>query len=46
MEPLQRIIESAWEERTTLTPAAAHTEAGAAVNEAIALLDSGRLRVA
>src|SRR5262245_55004550 len=46
MERLQRIIDAAWEERTTLTPAAAHTEAGAAVEEAVALLDSGRLRVA
>ena len=46
MERLQGIIESAWEERAQLTPAAADTEAGAAINEAIELLDAGRLRVA
>ena len=46
MERLQGIIESAWDERAKLTPAAANTETGAAVNEAIDLLDAGRLRVA
>ena len=46
MERLQRIIESAWEERAALTPDAIHTETGTAVSEAIELLDTGRLRVA
>jgi 2,3,4,5-tetrahydropyridine-2,6-dicarboxylate N-succinyltransferase len=46
MERLRGIIESAWDERTKLTPAAAKTETAAAVNEAIDLLDAGRLRVA
>ena len=46
MERLQRTIESAWEGRAALTPATVQPQVSAAVNEAIELLDAGRLRVA
>jgi 2,3,4,5-tetrahydropyridine-2,6-dicarboxylate N-succinyltransferase len=42
---LQAVIESAWEARETLSPSAPG-EAGKAVAEALALLDSGQVRVA
>jgi 2,3,4,5-tetrahydropyridine-2-carboxylate N-succinyltransferase len=46
MQALQKIIDAAWEARTTVTPTDSHSEVRDAVRETIALLDSGRLRVA
>ena len=46
MERLQSIIDRAWEDRAALTPASGHAQVAQAVNEAIELLDQGRLRVA
>lgn len=46
MSQLQTIIEAAFEERATLTPATASKEVSQAVDEAIHLLDSGQARVA
>jgi 2,3,4,5-tetrahydropyridine-2,6-dicarboxylate N-succinyltransferase len=46
MQQLQTVIESAWERRTSLTPASAHADLRQAVLETIDLLDQGRLRVA
>lgn len=46
MERLQTIIESAWDERASLSPASAEARLKRAVNETISLLDQGRLRVA
>ena len=43
---MKRVIEQAWEERSALTPQSAPRELREAVDEAIAGLDSGRLRVA
>lgn len=46
MQQLQHIIETAFERRTSLTPADADSAIRAAVNQVISLLDSGKLRVA
>lgn len=46
MQQLQAIIESAFEDRATVTPATATPALRDAVNEVIELLDSGKLRVA
>jgi 2,3,4,5-tetrahydropyridine-2-carboxylate N-succinyltransferase len=46
MKTLQSVIEQAFENRASLTPATAPPEVAAAVAEALAELDSGRLRVA
>ncbi|HEX4045861.1 MAG TPA: 2,3,4,5-tetrahydropyridine-2,6-dicarboxylate N-succinyltransferase, partial [Gammaproteobacteria bacterium] len=46
MHTLQAIIEKAYEERASLSPARVSTEIKQAVHEAIALLDSGKARVA
>ncbi len=46
MKNLQSVIEQAFENRASLTPATAPPEVAAAVGEALAELDSGRLRVA
>lgn len=46
MQHLQNIIEQAFEHRAEITPATASAELRQAVNNAIALLDSGKLRVA
>ena len=46
MEQLEKVIDSAWEGRAGITPAGAHSEVRDAVRDTIALLDSGRLRVA
>jgi 2,3,4,5-tetrahydropyridine-2,6-dicarboxylate N-succinyltransferase len=43
---LQQIIDAAWEHRTTLSPGVETGELRAAVNETLAQLDAGRLRVA
>jgi 2,3,4,5-tetrahydropyridine-2-carboxylate N-succinyltransferase len=43
---MKQVIEQAWEERGALTPQSAPRELREAVDEAIAGLDSGRLRVA
>ncbi|HEY1458547.1 MAG TPA: 2,3,4,5-tetrahydropyridine-2,6-dicarboxylate N-succinyltransferase [Casimicrobiaceae bacterium] len=46
MHTLQPTIDAAWERRAELSPASAPTELRSAVSDAIAELDSGRLRVA
>jgi 2,3,4,5-tetrahydropyridine-2,6-dicarboxylate N-succinyltransferase len=46
MQQLQKVIDSAWEERANVTPATATAEVKDAVRETLALLDEGRLRVA
>jgi len=46
MSDLASIINEAWEKRNDITPADAGSEYGKAVEEAIALLDSGKERVA
>mgnify|MGYP000577122312 CR=1 FL=1 len=46
MEPIQRIIENAFERRDTLNPAEAPAELHAAVQEALGRLDRGEARVA
>ena len=46
MQQLQRVIDAAWDDRAKLTPSTAGTEVRKAVDDTIALLDSGRLRVA
>jgi len=46
MSELQNIIDAAWERRAELTPADANSDAGQAVEKAIAMLDSGEARVA
>ncbi len=43
---LQSIIESAWERRSDLTPGSVDVATRAAVEECIAMLDSGRARIA
>jgi 2,3,4,5-tetrahydropyridine-2-carboxylate N-succinyltransferase len=43
---LQQVIEAAWDRRTELSPARADAELRAAIEEALAGLDSGSLRVA
>src|SRR5471032_1546101 len=46
MNELQTIIEQAWDQRAELSPGSAPAKIGAAVSEAIAALDAGKLRVA
>ena len=46
MSDLAAVIESAWENRTSLSPASAPAEVREAVSEVVAGLDAGRLRVA
>ena len=46
MQQLEKVIDAAWEERTSLTPTSAKAEVREAVRETIAQLDSGQLRVA
>ena len=46
MQQLASVLEQAWDNRATLTPASADASVRAAVNETIAQLDAGRLRVA
>lgn len=46
MQQLQNVIESAFERRADITPANVDTVTREAVNQVIALLDSGALRVA
>jgi len=46
MSELQTIIEQAWEKRAGLSPGSAPAKIGAAVNEVLAGLDAGSLRVA
>jgi 2,3,4,5-tetrahydropyridine-2-carboxylate N-succinyltransferase len=46
MNKLQETIEQAWEERTDLSPGGAPAKFGAAVNQVIADLDAGKIRVA
>lgn len=46
MQKLQALIEQAWENRASLSPTATPGEIRRAVDETIALLDQGRLRVA
>jgi 2,3,4,5-tetrahydropyridine-2-carboxylate N-succinyltransferase len=46
MEQLQSTIERAWDERAALDPGGAHGRVREAVDQAIELLDQGRLRVA
>ena len=46
MQNLQNTIEQAWENRADLSPAKAPAEVRRAVDETIALLDAGTLRVA
>ena len=46
MRERQTVIEQAWEKRAELGPGHAPAEVGAAVDEVLAALDAGRLRVA
>lgn len=46
MSELESVINDAWEKRAEITPAQANAEVGAAVEQAIAMLDSGEARVA
>lgn len=46
MSNLQTIIEAAWERRAELSPTRADSELRAAVDECLAALDAGKLRVA
>src|SRR5687767_1230120 len=46
MSELQSIIEQAWEDRADLKPGAAPAKVGEAVNQVVADLDAGRIRVA
>ena len=46
MQQLQRIIDEAWEQRTSITPVSAKAELRDAVTETIERLDTGKLRVA
>jgi 2,3,4,5-tetrahydropyridine-2,6-dicarboxylate N-succinyltransferase len=46
MQQLQRIIDEAWEQRTSITPGSAKAELRDAVTETIERLDAGKLRVA
>jgi len=45
MEPIQEIIENAFERRDSVTPAGAPAELHAAVDEALGRLDRGEARV-
>jgi 2,3,4,5-tetrahydropyridine-2-carboxylate N-succinyltransferase len=46
MSELQTVIEQAWDKRAELNPGSAPAKIGAAVNEVLAGLDAGKLRVA
>lgn len=46
MSDLEGIINDAWEQRDTISPKSADSETGAAIEQAIALLDNGEARVA
>ncbi|HWI14068.1 MAG TPA: 2,3,4,5-tetrahydropyridine-2,6-dicarboxylate N-succinyltransferase, partial [Burkholderiales bacterium] len=46
MQQLAAVIEQAWENRAALSPTSADAAIRDAVNETIAQLDSGKLRVA
>src|SRR6185312_3788210 len=46
MNELQDTIEQAWERRAELSPGSAPAKIGAAVDEVLAGLDAGKLRVA
>jgi 2,3,4,5-tetrahydropyridine-2,6-dicarboxylate N-succinyltransferase len=46
MQQLQRIIDEAWEQRTSITPGSAKAELRDGVTETIERLDAGKLRVA
>ena len=46
MQQLQRIIDGAWEERTSISAQSAKPEVRDAIRETISLLDAGKLRVA
>ena len=46
MQHLAQVIEQAWENRATLTPTAADAAVRSAVNDTLAALDAGQLRVA
>ena len=46
MQKLQNVIEAAWEQRSAISPAAAPGPLKQAVDETIALLDRGKIRVA
>jgi len=46
MSDLETLIDAAWERRAELTPSDAASETGEAVEQAIALLDTGEARVA
>src|SRR6185295_8496393 len=46
MNELQTIIDQAWDKRAELNPGSAPAKVGAAVSEAVAALDEGKLRVA
>jgi 2,3,4,5-tetrahydropyridine-2-carboxylate N-succinyltransferase len=46
MQQLQRIIDQAWEQRASITPASAKAELRDAVSETVEGLDTGKLRVA
>jgi len=46
MSELQTVIEQAWDKRSELSPGSAPARIGAAVNEVLAGLDAGKLRVA
>ena len=46
MSDLQKIIENAFEDRANISPASVNPETKAAINQAIALIDSGEARVA
>ena len=46
MQNLQTVIEKAWDNRASLTPASPPADIARAVDETIAMLDGGKLRVA
>ena len=46
MQRLQALIDNAWEQRASISPASADADVKNAVDETIDLLDQGRLRVA
>jgi 2,3,4,5-tetrahydropyridine-2,6-dicarboxylate N-succinyltransferase len=46
MQQLQKTIDAVWDDRASITPVNAKPEIRDAVNETVALLDSGKLRVA
>ncbi|RYG22144.1 2,3,4,5-tetrahydropyridine-2,6-dicarboxylate N-succinyltransferase, partial [bacterium] len=46
MHPLQALLDAAWENRTEFSPTSAPADVRQAVEEALAALDRGELRVA